>query len=306
VQPSQRSASGVLIVAGATAVGKTEIAIELAQRFDAEVVGADARQIYRDMPVGTAAPTPEQMARVPHHLVAFLDPRERYSAARFVTDAIRVICNVASRGRRAIVVGGTGFYIRALCGDVQLSPALDPELRARLAREMRLHPPEVLHEWLASRDPRRAASLAAGDRYRVVRALEIALAPADDVRAGPANLRDAGFPFVKAFLDLDDAALQRRIDRRVDAMLCAGLVEEAERVGDDAVAADAVGYPHALAYARGWCTLAELRELLVRATRRYAKRQRTWFRSEPGVTWITAGGGIAALEQLARDVLGWA
>jgi tRNA dimethylallyltransferase len=139
---------GVLILAGATASGKTELALELAATYDAEVVGADSRQIYRGMQIGTAAPTPEQTARVPHHLVAFLDPMQRYSAGRYASDAIAAIRDILNRRKRAIVVGGTGFYIRALLGGIDLAPQYDESLRARLAREARVHPAEFLYEWL--------------------------------------------------------------------------------------------------------------------------------------------------------------
>ncbi|MBV9103044.1 MAG: tRNA (adenosine(37)-N6)-dimethylallyltransferase MiaA [Candidatus Eremiobacteraeota bacterium] len=300
------AASGVLILAGPTAVGKTEVALDLAERFEAEIVGADARQIYRDMPIGTAAPTEEQRRRIRHHLVGFLDPHEQYSAARFCRDALAAIRDIAVRGKRAIVAGGTGFYIRALCGDVRLAGAYDPELRNRLMREARVHPPEVLHAWLGVRDPVRASALAPGDRYRVVRALEIALAGGSSEEMRPPTLRESGIPFAKVFLDLDDATLEQRIRRRVGAMLSQGFVTEAEAVGAKAIAADAVGYPHALAYACGWCTDEELRALLVRTTRRYAKRQRTWFRGEPGVEWMSVTEGSWRAAQLARDALGWA
>jgi tRNA dimethylallyltransferase len=293
----------VLIVAGPTAVGKTSLALALAERFDAEIVGADSRQIYRGMPIGTATPTPAERARVPHHLVGFLDPHERYSAARYAGDAVAAIQEIASRGKRAIVVGGTGFYVRALCGDVALSPAYDPALRKRLAREAILHPPEVLHAWLASRDPRRAAEVPRGDRYRV----EISLAGGDAAlrEGGGRSLRSVAIASRKVVVDLDDAALGERIERRVDAMLEQGFVLEAERVGTAAVAADAVGYPHALAYARGFSTERELRELLVRATRRYAKRQRTWFRHEPDVTYIGGSDALAEATMLAQGLSGW-
>jgi len=278
----------VLVLTGPTCSGKTALALELAERLDAEIVGADSRQIYRDMPIATAAPTREEQARVRHHLIGFLDPHERYSAARYAADALAAIAGIHARGKRAIVAGGSGFYVRALCGDVALSPAYDATLRARLAREARLHSPEVLHGWLAARDPRRAALLPPGDRYRVMRALEIVLAP--PASAGPQpSLRAAQVPFVKVALDVPQLELDERIERRVDAMLAAGLVEEAEHVGRDAVAADAVGYPQAFAFLSGACTRAELRALLARATRRYAKRQRTWLRSEPAVCWATPG-----------------
>jgi tRNA dimethylallyltransferase len=295
----------VLVVAGPTAAGKTALALALAERFGAEIVSADARQIYRDMPLGTAAPTAQERARAAHHLVAFLDPRERYSAARFAHDARAAIHAIHARGKRAIVAGGTGFYVRALCGGVQLSAAYDPALRARLACEARLHPAEVLHAWLAALDAPRAAAIAPADGYRVLRALEIALAGEARRDDTPPPTTADGLRFAKIFIDRDDAALEERIAARVDAMLAAGFVAEAERVGADVPAADAVGYPHALAYVRGWCTRDELRALLVRATRRYAKRQRTWFRGERDVTWLAAENARAAAEEIARDFLGW-
>lgn len=296
------AASGVLILAGPTASGKTDLAIALARRFDAEIVSADSRQIYRDMPIGTAAPAPEQLGAVPHHLVGFLDPQERYSAARFSSDAVAAIKEIHARGRRAIVAGGTGFYIRALTGAVDLAPQFDESVRARLAHETRLHDRDFLYHWLVVRDPRRAAMLHAGDEYRVLRALEVALAPEARLReTAIESLVTQGIPFVKTFLKIDEAELDKRIEHRTSAMLENGLLEEAERIGEDAVAANAVGYPQALAYLRGWCTREEMQKLLVRATRRYAKRQATWFRSEPDTLWVEA----PALEQAAREKLGW-
>lgn len=299
-----RGASGVLILAGPTASGKTDLAIELAQQFDAEIVGADSRQIYRGMPIGTAAPSAEQLATVPHHLIGFLDPYATYSAARFASDATAAIEQIHARGKRAIVVGGTGFYVRALTGAVELAPQYDAALRDRLAHEARIHDDAFMHEWLTIRDPRRAAALHPGDRYRVLRALEVALAPNDAVRGDVTarSLASAGIPYFKVFLDVDPARIEARIERRTDAMIEHGLLDEAERIGAQAVASNAVGYPQALAYLCGWCTLPELRALLVRATRRYAKRQQTWFRSEPQTHWLEP----RAVAGAARESLGWA
>jgi len=294
--------SGVLVIAGPTASGKTELAIALAQKYDAEIVSADSRQIYRDMPIGTAAPTPEQLAAVPHHLVGFLEPYERYSAARFAADAVTAIRDIRARGKRAIVAGGTGFYIRALTGAVDLAPQHDEDLRARLAREAHLHDGQFLHAWLALRDKGRAAAIHPQDTYRVLRALEVALAPKSVRREGPIqSLVSAGIPFLKVYLEVEEAQLDERIARRTDAMLASDFLGEAERAGENAVAASAVGYPQAIAYLRGCCTQPELRLLLIRATRRYAKRQATWFRSEPDL--------LPALprdvERLAREKLAW-
>ena len=290
----------MLVLAGPTASGKTDLALRLARRFDAEIVGADSRQIYRGMPVGTAAPSPEQLRAVPHHLIGFLDPDRRYSAAQFSSDAVDAIQAIHARGKHAIVAGGTGFYIRALTGGVELAAQYDEGVRARLAHEARVHDAPFLHEWLAARDPRRAAMLGAGDVYRILRALEVALAPGRTMRSEPhRSLATARIPFVKVFLTVDDAELQRRIERRTDAMLEAGLLEEAERIGRDAVAANAVGYPQALAFLSGWCTYAELRRSLVQATRRYARRQIAWFRNEPETRHLPASD----IDELAREIL---
>ena len=302
------SAAGVLILAGQTASGKTGLAVALAQRFDAEIIGADSRQIYRGMPIGTAAPADEALRAVPHHLVGFLDPHERYSAARFVADALTAIAQIRARGRVALVVGGTGFYLRALCGDIALAGARDEGLRARIARESLIHPPEVMHDWLAALDPARAQAIAPSDRYRVIRALEVKLAVRAGVQAAPSRrtLRTQGTPYRKVYLEMPPDELDRRIAHRVDAMLAAGFLDEAERVGPGAVAADAVGYPNALAYLRGFATRAELRAQLIRATRRYAKRQATWFRTEPDLRRIAVEDASAQLEGLACELPGWA
>lgn len=291
-----------MILAGATASGKTELAIELAREYDAEIVGADSRQIYAGMPIGTAAPSPEQLAAVPHHLIGFVDPRQRYSAAQYAHDALAALNGIRARGKRAIVAGGTGFYIRALIGGVALAPQYDEALRDRLAREAMLHPPEFLHAWLACHDRARAGALATNDTYRILRALEVTLAP-NAVLRDIAERRPAGkgFQYLLAFIDVDLRRIDERIERRTDRMLGAGLIEEAARIGEGAIAASAVGYPQAHAYLRGWSTAAELRSSLTRATRRYARRQRAWFRGEPAALWLRPEAVHGAL----REKLGW-
>jgi len=301
-------AEGVLLMGGPTASGKTALALEIAERFEGEIVGADARQIYAGMPIGTAAPSPAERARVAHHLVAFLDPHARYSAGRFVADALAAIAAIRARGKRALVVGGTGFYLRALCGDVALAAPTDDALAARIAREMRLHPPEVLHAWLQVRDPARAAQVRPSDPYRLGRALAIALArdlPERRDAEPVASLRACGLRYRKVWLDPSMPELDARIERRTTRMLAAGFVAEAERVGADAVAANAVGYPTALAYLAGRTTQAELRELLLRRTRRYARRQRTWFRYEPEAEALAPAGAEERLARVVRESLGW-
>ncbi len=302
---------GVLIITGPTASGKSALALALAERFGAEIVGADSRQIYRGMSIGTAAPSLDDRARVPHHLVEFLDPRERYSAARFAADALAAIDAIHMRGRRAIVAGGTGFYVRALSGDVQLSSAFDPVLRERLAREARAHPTDVLAGWLRALAPARAAAIAPSDPYRITRALEIALAERGsnrDAAAAPAiaSLRSRGIPHMKLAIDVPRDALASRIAHRVDGMLASGFLAEAARIGAGAVAADAVGYREALAFLAGFSTRAELRAQLIRNTARYAKRQATWLRTEPAVLRIGDAERFDAAVRAAGALPGWA
>jgi len=310
---------GVLILTGQTASGKSALALALAERFGAEIVGADSRQIYRGMAIGTAAPSDGDRTRVRHHLVEFLDPRERYSAARFVAGALAAIDDAHARGKRAIVAGGTGFYVRALAGDVTLSPAYDATLRERLAREARMHPPDVLAGWLHALAPVRAATIASNDPYRIMRALEIALLERGLARRRPApnstatndsdvrqNLATRGIAVRKLYLDVAPGVLERRITERVDAMLANGFIGEAERVGAAAVAADAVGYREALAFLAGFSTRAELRAHLIRNTRRYAKRQATWFRTEPGLVRVPAADALAFAAAEAGALPGWA
>jgi tRNA dimethylallyltransferase len=303
---------GVLILTGQTASGKSALALALAERFGAEIVGADSRQIYRGMPVGTAAPSAVDRARVPHHLVEVLEPRERYSAARFVADALAAIDDIHARAKHAIVVGGTGFYVRALAGDVTLSPAYDADVRERLSRETRVHPPGVLADWLHALAPARAAAIATNDPYRILRALEVALvertttaARVEDVDPRE-TLRSRGIAYRKLYLDVSLDVLERRIAARVNAMLANGFVQEAERIGADAVAADAVGYREALAYLAGFATHDELRTHLIRNTRRYAKRQATWFRTEPGLVRVPAADAFTHAVAQAGALPGWA
>ncbi|MBV8530424.1 MAG: tRNA (adenosine(37)-N6)-dimethylallyltransferase MiaA [Candidatus Eremiobacteraeota bacterium] len=297
------SDEAVLILAGATASGKTDLAIELAREFDAEIVGADSRQIYRGMTAGTAAPSARQLGEVPHHLVGFLEPTDRYSAAQYAQDALDAVRRIRRRGKRVIVAGGSGFYIRALTGGIALAPQYDEALRERFAREVSIHPPEFLHDWLARRDPARARHLEANDTYRVVRALEIALAPATSSRRGEPlrTLATEKLGWLLVFLDLPWSVIDARIAIRTKRIVEKGLIEEAERIGERAIAANAVGYPQALAYQRGWSTKGELCALLERATRRYARRQRTWFRGEPATLWLAP----ESVRTLVREKLGW-
>jgi len=255
----------------------------VARALDGEIVNADSRQIYRGMRIGTGMPSPADLALVPHHLYAFCDPSERYSAARFADDAGAAVRSIVVRGRLPIVVGGTGFYIEALAGTMPLDrPPADDILRERLRHEARIHPPSVLRAWLAALSPAREAQIAPNDAYRVVRALEVELVACDQRRPGNAR-QPVREPVCCAFVNLSvpRPVLRDRIAQRVRSMFDGGLVEEARSVRAGAPGAPALsglGYAEALAFSDGLATSREAINATIRRTQAYAKRQETWFR----------------------------
>ena len=298
----------VLGICGATATGKTEIALEVACAVGGEIVNADSRQIYRGLSIGTGAPTPEQSARVPHHLFQFVDPCERYSAGAFVHDALSTIRGIAARGKLPIVVGGTGLYIEALAGTMPMDRAVaDDSVRQRVRAEARFHDQRFLHGWLRVLSPLEGARVVSGDRYRTLRALEAVLA--GDKRDSTAGKRPrAGVDMRIAIVDIDPSRLDERIAARARAMFAAGILDETEdlrRRCADAPALTGFGYAESIAWRLGEATWNEaLRSTIVR-TRRYAKRQRTWFRRMRGCERIDASDAHAAasaIVQVAREM----
>jgi tRNA dimethylallyltransferase len=290
----------VVVLAGPTAVGKTEVAVGLAQAMGAEVISADSRQVYRELDIGIAKPSPDEQRAVPHHLIDFLDPRERYSAARFARDALAVIAGLETRGKRALMVGGTGFYLDALRYELAAIPPVDPELEARLAEEAEQLGLAALHARLTAVDRETAARLKPGDRQRILRALAVhetsGVALSECHRASPRRERVQVRRYV--VLTRPRAELYARIDRRVDAMIEAGLPDEvrglAERYGWEAEGLKALGYRQFREHLQGNRSLEESVELLKRDTRRYAKRQLTWFRRVPDAVWIDLSDPAAA------------
>ena len=279
----------VLTLLGPTAVGKTAVAIELCQRLNGEVIAADSRQIYRGVTIGSAAPTLDERAAAPHHLVEFLEPTVTWSAAEFRDAAEAAIADVLSRGRQPIVVAGTGFYLSTLVyGWTLTSQPASPAVRARLEAE----DSRALHERLATADPESAARLAVPDRKRVIRALEVF-----ELTGTPLSEhhREHGTQPVPYQYELHGLRREReelcdRINQRVAAMLAAGWLDEVHHLVADGLTGDepafeGLGYRWLLAHLRGELSLAEATELIRRDTRRFAKRQMTWFRRMDGVTW---------------------
>jgi tRNA dimethylallyltransferase len=303
------SAPLFLALTGATATGKTEVSLAIAARAHAEIVSMDSRQVYRGMDVGTAKASAAARARVPHHGLDLVAPDERYSAGRFARDARGWIAAVRARGRLPLLVGGTGFFLRAITDPIFAEPPLDPERRGALRRWLRAQSRERLARWVDALDPERAPLARAGGPQRLSRTLEVALLTGQPLswwhRAMPAE--ECGLPGVIAVLDLPRDEMDRRIDARAARLLEAGLVEEvrgllAAGFGADAPGLTATGYREIAAHLRGEVSLEGALELVRTSTRRYARRQLTWLRHQlpEDAAWLDA---TAAVEEQAERAL---
>lgn len=280
------------VIAGPTASGKTALALEVAKKRGAEIVSADSQQVYRHFDIGTAKPTAAELAEVPHHLVSVADPLETFSAARFQSLADEAIAEITKRGKQVVVAGGTGLYLRILLHGVVPAPPAAPELRQRLEQEATQHGRDHLHGRLAQVDPESAAWVKPTDLVRIVRALEIyelTGTTASQFRKDHQFAEDR-YLFDLYVLDPPRDELYRRIDERTSRMFREGLLDEVRALLDrgyrDAAPMGSVGYPQALAHLEGKLSLEEAVAQTARETRRYAKRQLTWFRREPGARFI--------------------
>lgn len=280
------------VIAGPTASGKTALAIELARRAGGEIVSADSQQVYRHFDIGTAKPSVEELAAVPHHLVSEVDPLEPFSAAEYQRRADAAISAIASRGRPVFVVGGTGLYLRVLLHGVVEAPGALPSLRAELEALAAAQGREAVHRRLAEVDPETAAKLPPQDLVRTVRALEIHAqtgVPASEFRQAHAFAPDR-YTFRLYVLDPPREELYARINARTEALFAHGLVEETRalmaRGYADAAPMRSVGYVQARTVVEGRMTVAEAILDTAQETRRYAKRQLTWFRKEPGAVFV--------------------
>lgn len=284
----------VLAVVGPTASGKTALGIALAQAYGGEIVSADSMQIYRGMDIATAKPTREELAAVPHHLIGFLPPEQAFSVADYVEAARRVIGEIRSRGRLPVVVGGTGLYVTSLLEHVQFADIpRDDALRAALQEQVRRSGTEELYAELCRVDPDSAACIHPNNIPRLVRAMEVYRLTGKPLSAYKAESRLEPSPYRTLWLGLcypDRQQLYDRIDRRVDQMVQQGLVEEARAAyaaGGMATAAAAIGYKELIPYLEGQEDLAGCIARIKQETRRYAKRQMTWFRKNEQIQWIS-------------------
>lgn len=287
----------VLAVLGPTASGKTALGLSLAERHEGEIINCDSTAVYRGFDIGTDKPTIEERRGIPHHLIDILEPTDVYTAAQFARDAERVIRDIHARGKLPILVGGTGFYYRALTRGLFPGPGADDQLRARLERVARKKGPERLHRMLQRVDPGSAVRVMPRDRKRLVRALEVYLTtgrPLSD-HFGETRSLIADCDVVAIALRLPAATTAERVARRVDQQFARGIVSEVEGLLARGVPSDArpfggLVYRQVMGMLRGVRDEAATRRLIVQENRRYARRQLIWFRKEPNLRWIPATG----------------
>lgn len=289
----------ILAVAGPTAVGKTALGLALAQKLGGEIVSCDSMQIYQGLPIGTAQPTTEELQTAPHHLISFLDVRQSFSVSDYVNLAGKTIFGIYSRGKLPILVGGTGLYLRSLLrGFTFEENCRDEDLRRELFRQAETEGLDALYQELCALDPEGAAGIHPHNLKRVIRALEYCKLSGEPFSAQAERSKTAVSPYRSLLLCLsfrDREKLYRRIDLRVENMLERGLLEEAENFyhlcltcETPPTAAQAIGYKELFPYFRGEVSLEQAVEDLKRESRRYAKRQLTWFSREPEARFLYA------------------
>lgn len=283
----------LIAVVGPTATGKTALSVEVALKVGGEIVSADSMQIYKYLQVGTAKPTGEEAKGVPHHLMGFLELHEEFSVADYVRLAGEKIKEIHSRGRKVILCGGTGLYIRSLIENIRFSEISSHEgLRAELREKARVHGGDWLLAQLAEFDAESAKRLHPNDINRIIRAIEVYKLTGKTMTQHIEESRPLPSPYEAKVIGLnfrDRALLYHRIDKRVDKMLESGILDEAKMLleaGAGKTVMQAIGYKELFPYLRGEVTLSEAVEDLKRETRRYAKRQITWFKRTKGINWL--------------------
>jgi tRNA dimethylallyltransferase len=295
----------VIVICGPTALGKTSIAIDLARTFNGEIVGADSMQIYRNMNIGTAKPTPYEQSRVPHHMIDIVDPDEPFDARRFAIMAHEKIMDLHARRVTPFVIGGTGLYIKALLHGLFEAMPADRDVRARLKQEAEIHGTGFLHKRLSQQDSATAKRIHPNDTYRILRALEVYELTGKPITELQSEHRFTDKPFrvVKIGLHMDRDIIYDRINHRVDAMIDSGLVDEVKGLLGMGYSADlksmqSIGYRHMVDFIEGHSSWEEALRTLKRDTRRYAKRQLTWFKADSAIVWKEPG----QLKEIRRTI----
>ena len=296
----------VVILLGPTGSGKTTLSLKLAERFGGEVVSCDSVAVYRGMELGTAKPTKEEQARVPHHLIDVAEPDEAFTAGEYSRRARAALREIAARGRVPIVTGGTGLYLRALTEGLFAGPARQESLRTRLRSKAQKHGGEWLHRMLRRLDEETADRIHANDTAKLIRAIEVCVAARKPMSEVMGRDPLQGFRLVRIGLNPPRAALYERINQRCAEMFAAGLVEETrgllERYGPVKVV-DSLGYRQACSVLDGAMSEQDAIKAAQQGHRNYAKRQMTWFRREPEVMWIEGFGDEAGTVRIATALV---
>ncbi len=311
---TEQTSDSLPVIAGPTAVGKTGLAVALTARRPVEIVSVDSMQVYRGLDAGTAKPSADELAAAPHHLIDVADPGEKYDLARFIREANGAIDDIRGKGCVPVAVGGTGLYIKGLSQGIFDSPSRDPEIRAGLERRIKEAGPVELHEELREVDPGAAERISANDPVRVVRALEVFQVtgrPISEIHSDPDVPTTKKHPIRLAVLCREREKLNRIISSRVELMLANGWIEEVETLLENGLSPDlhcfkALGYKSIARVLQGEEPSDGLAERIAQETRRYAKRQMTWFRAMPGALWIDVDRTphdevIGALEEFFFD-----
>jgi tRNA dimethylallyltransferase len=286
----------ILVVCGPTGIGKTAAVIQTAGRFGGEIVSADSMQIYRHMDIGTAKPSFSERREIPHHLVDIIDPDKPFDAVQYAAAAGQIIADLENKGRLPFIVGGTGLYIKALVHGLFTDKTSDPSIRGELKETASRNGLNALYEQLCEADPKAAKKIHPNDAYRIIRALEVyrvtgkALTEFHDRH----RFSDHRYSALKIGLNMERASLYDRINKRVDAMISAGLVGEVRRLLDMGYSErlksmQSIGYRHMTDFIRNRLPWDEAVRTMKRDTRRYAKRQLTWFRADPEIVWFEPG-----------------
>ncbi|HAN49904.1 MAG TPA: tRNA (adenosine(37)-N6)-dimethylallyltransferase MiaA [Amoebophilaceae bacterium] len=301
--PSSDTPKYLIVVAGPTAVGKTKCCIELAQHLRTEIISADARQCYQGMAIGTAQPPSAAMQGVPHHLINFLPVQAPYNAGMFAQDALKILENLLERYCYVLMTGGSGLYIQAVCQGLDTMPPVSPTIRAMLNKKLQTRGLPALATMLATQDPAYYQVVDRANPQRVIRALEVCLAtgqPYSTFRKHQPAARP--FTIIKIGLTRDRQALYQRINQRVEQMLDQGLIQEVMALYPyrHCNALQTVGYRELFGYLDGHYSQAEAIRLLKRNTRRYAKRQLTWFGRDPAMHWFHPDDGPSILQHIQQ------
>ena len=283
----------LIIILGPTAAGKSSLGLELALSCEGEIVSADSVQVYRGLDIGSAKPSVEDRRRVRHHLVDILDPDQEYSAALFRDQADRIIADLHRRNTPIFVAGGTGLYLKVLTRGLFAGPGSNPDFRAEVCRRAQAEGPAEIHNELRALDPEAASRIHPNDLFRIVRALEVVKGSGNPISCFQRehSFRENPYDVLKVGLALERTELYRRIDSRVDDMLACGWLDEVKSLlargySPELKSLQSLGYKHLVSVLAAGMDLPAAVELIKRETRRYAKRQLTWFRNDPEIHWL--------------------